>query len=135
VSAPGQPATREDWQEKRRLQKARQMAANRHTYRQLEQAEVWSKQLTEDPNWNIFLQCLQALRNRTLQALEAARTADETSADFSSEGMARRTADRRALLGRIQTLDEVIALPRDVMEEGEIARELVAEIEKAGAEG
>jgi hypothetical protein len=121
----------EEWLELRRKQRARSILDQRHRLTQLEQAEVWAKRLTQDIHWNVFLQCLQALRNRSVRELEEAEAVERGTADFSYEGMAKRQAHRACIQTRILTLDEVLELPRDIMEEGAIARELLKKAETA----
>lgn len=130
----GVPILEEDaWRQNRKAQRARAILDQRHRLSQLEQAEVWAGQLTNTPSWDVFLQCLQALHDRAARELQAAEVMERGSADFSQAGMAQRMANRSCIQTRILTLNEVMNLPKNILEEGEIARELLKQAETDAA--
>lgn len=131
----GSGFTETSYQSVAKRRRAQQILQGRGSFRQLEQAEVWAAQLTKDANWNVFLQVLAAQRKETadhLDRIEASELMPGTG--YDPVGMATTRAAKQALKARLDTLDEVMALPKDIIEDGGIAREIVkkAEIDAEG---
>ena len=98
------------------------------------QAEVGAKQLTSSPAWNWFLQILSKLKEDAEQALAAIDEQARTSEDFSHAELAHIQAIRRAWDMRIQTLDEVMALPAEIIDHSDKAKERLKALNHAESE-
>jgi len=80
---------------------------------QLRQAEVPITKLTQDPNWNYYLSLLQSKIEESTMSLRAAQ--EDRTVDFSHAVLAERRAQVLAWQARIDTLEEVLHLPTDIL--------------------
>ena len=110
---------------------AKREAARAPNYRSLEQSEAASKQLTSSPAWNWFLQILSKLKENAEEGLAAVDEQARTSEDFSHAELAHTQAIRRAWDMRIQTLSEVMALPVEIIDNSEKAKERLESLNHA----
>ena len=115
--------TRKEATELARRREVKRAEERRPQILALAQAEVASKQLTSSPAWNWYVQILSKLKENAEQALAAIDEQARTSEDFSHATLAHRQAVRRAWDMRIQTLDEVMALPAEIVDHSEKAKE------------
>lgn len=124
--------SRNDWLLEVGKAKRNRETARVPQYKGLAQAEVGAKQLTSHPAWNGFVQILSALKEKSEEYLAAVNAEARISEDFSHEGLARVQAARRALHARIFTLEEVIDLPRQIIDDGQKAKEKLEALNHAG---
>ena len=126
--------TEKEWREMKRRAETRRTSEREPYYRGLAQSEVGSKQLTNHPAWNWFLQILTSTKVESERALAAIDAQARISDDFSHEGLSRVQALRRAWHSRIATLEEVIALPSQIIDDAEKAREKLRALNYAESE-
>ena len=91
------------------------------------QSEIVAKQVTSSAAWNSFLQMLAALKEESEKALAEIDLQARTSEDFSHEELAHTQAIRRGWDMRIRTLDEVMALPAEIIDGAARAKERLKE--------
>lgn len=110
------------------LLKAKKRESVQQSLGMLEQAEVSHKSLTGFPEWDLYLQELQA-------RLESARKAKESfSAELESPETVDPIEERRLknriliLTERIGTLDACINLPTDILKQAQDARDSLAKL-------
>ena len=90
--------------------------------RQLAQAEVPMTAITSTKEWDYFLSLLQAqidMLDNSLQAMEQGHVLDPS---FSYEDMARQKALMMQVRAQKETLEEVLGLPKQIIEQGEKAK-------------
>jgi len=100
-------------------------------YRALGQAEVGAAQLTNHAAWNWFLQLLASAKAESEQFLEGINANARISDDFSYETLSKVQAIRRVLDARIKTLEEVMALPAQILDDAKIAKRKLGELKSA----
>lgn len=96
----------------------------------LVQAQVKMELLTGDPHWDRFLSYLQSssdAMHEILSGLEK-RICDPGLVDPAQIMEAKMSIAR--MMGRIETMDAVIGLPKDIIESGEKAKERLGDLEK-----
>jgi hypothetical protein len=126
------PFTREDWQKMKKAAVLRRDAERSPYYRGLAQSEVGAKQLTQHSAWNWFLQILTANREQAETYLAKMDQELRSSTDFSYETLALAQATRLAWGARIDALNEVIALPSQIVDDAKLAKEKLEELNRAG---
>lgn len=127
--------SRQEWlklREKKRLQKTAERAPY---YRGLIQSEVASKQLTNHPAWNWFLQLLAGSKQKTEAELASFEAQMRLSGDFSHQALAGSQATRLVYSERLRTLEEVMSLPSRILDEAGNAREKLKELNLAESQG
>jgi hypothetical protein len=115
--------TEKDWQEWQQRAARKRDAERVPYYRELAQAEVGAAQLTQHAAWNWFLQVLSAKKAVLEKDLAEIERASCVSNDFSHEMLARVQAARRAMRARIETYEEVMALPAQVVSDAKNAKQ------------
>ena len=126
--------TRKEANELARRREAKRAAERAPHDRALEQSEVAAKQVTSSPAWNWYLQILSKLKENAEQALAAIDEQARTSEDFSHAELAHTQAIRRAWDMRIQTLDEVMAWPAEIIDHSDKAKERLKALNHAESE-
>lgn len=103
------------------------------TARLLEQSVVSAESLTNDPNWNVFLQYLQSdmkrwegMRDGMLNILRDPTVVNHEQIIAAKIGYAE--AD-----GYIKALQAVIAKPKDIVDDGKDARALLGRLDEQSA--
>ena len=122
---------RAEWQEMLARKALERDAKRKPALTAMVQAEVGSGQLTAHQAWNWFLQILEARKQEAEEALAAIDVHARTSGDFSHEGLMRVQGDRRAWHSRIVTLEEVMGLPAQIVDDAEKAKELLESLKHA----
>jgi len=90
----------------------------------LPQAEVSAKHLTGEPNWDVFLQYLSAEVSRLIDVEESANhVLQSPSVTAHDQMMTAKIQLHRAMSAR-QILEDVISLPKRLIEAGEAASSL-----------
>ncbi len=104
---------------------ADQRATARTNLEQLLQAEVRMENLTNDADWNIFLQYVQSALNKTeAQLAEAVKSLSSRNVSSPDEIMHYKFLVTE-LTGRVSALRGVIELPAQIKESGEQAKSLM----------
>jgi hypothetical protein len=129
------PFTREDWLQLKKGAALRRDAERSPYYKGLVQAEVGAKQLTQHSAWNWFLQILTANKQQAEHQLAGIDEKLRSSDDFSHTALARAQAARLVWAERIRTLDEVIALPAQIVDDAKVAKGKLEELKRAESEG
>jgi hypothetical protein len=80
----------------------------------MERAQVDAKRLTDSPEWNIYLQQVEALNERDCKALEALQSALETPTYMTADACQRLQFDCAVLIARIQARNECIDIPKRI---------------------
>lgn len=112
-----------DWKalQQTRVAKARQRA--RPVLEEHVQAAVHASQLTSSSTWNTFLQMLQPKLDEAaaaLEGLEGRFSSPEMLTDDELRGLREQAM---LLTERINTITEVLEMPREIMLKGEASRE------------
>ena len=115
--------TEKEWRERVVRAGAAREAKREPFYRGIVQAEVATEQLTSHPAWNWFCQVLSAYRDDAKEALAAIDAEAMVSNDFSHENLARIQSARRDWHSRITTLEEVMNLPKQIVDDAGKAKE------------
>jgi hypothetical protein len=123
--------TREDWVGMKKRAELKRDSERAPYYRGLAQSEVGAKQLTQHSAWNWFLQILTANKEQAEHQLQLMDEKMRSSDDFSHETLARAQASRLAWAERIRTLEEVIALPSQIVDDAKRAKEKLVELNRA----
>ena len=125
---------RREYTEFAKRREAKRAATRVQNVRAIEQSEVAAKQLTNSPAWNWFLQIVAALKLNSEAALGEIDAQARVSSDFSHEGLSHVQAIRRGWFVRIATLDEVMDLPGQIIDDAQKAEELLNALKHAESE-
>lgn len=112
---------REEWDDFRKDERVRRLLGRQQLFTQLAQAEVPAQLLLQDQNFNYFLSLLQQRLETSQSQLAAEEEKRRRSTDFDHANLARAQAACIAWQARIDLLEEIISLPRQIIDDGEIA--------------
>jgi hypothetical protein len=112
------PFDRQDYEEHLETVKRDLLQSRRHELERLAQAPVAMAALTGDPNWDVFLQILQADLEKVRIALEALKERMVDSIDVNPETLVLERIQAKVYQSQILTLEKVIGLPKQIKEEG-----------------
>jgi hypothetical protein len=115
--------------ERQRAQREEQKThATARDFHFLTQASVAAKNLTGTAHWDLFLRYAQGAAEHT--KVELAKAAQAlVSPGLNADGLADLRARAIRLDERIKTIEAMITLPKDVINEGEKARSLLERLE------
>ena len=115
------PRAREDFE--KRMRETRRLDVKRHErdLRQMAQAAPAVDVLTKSAEWNYFMSLLQAKIDELTALLEGLTQALAASTDYDMASMAREKACVQAITAQRDTLQNVLALPKQIIEHGEKA--------------
>ena len=122
---------RREWQEMLARKALERDSKRKPVLTAMTQAEVGAGQLTAHQAWNWFLQILEAEKQVAKEALAAVNAQAQTSEDFSHEALMRQQALRRAWHSRIVTLDWVMGVPAQIVDDAEKAKEMLEALKHA----
>jgi hypothetical protein len=97
-------------------------------------AEAPLDRLTKSDEWNFFVKILQNHLVVAKANMEAVEQLERDSTDFSPAPMASRKCAVREWMSRIQTLEEMLDLPKILIEDAGKAKEMLREAEDHGQE-
>jgi len=121
----------EDWVGREKTGKADSVRRSIPDLRAKHHAALSIAEVTGDEHWDRFLQIVQGRIEEVTQMRDEARNRLETSDDFSAESLINQKLAVR-LYGRdIEALQWVIGLPKDILEDGDRAKELLGTIDES----
>jgi hypothetical protein len=91
----------------------------------IERAALAASQVTGDEYWDLFLSVINERLESRRKSLEDFRNKLEISNDFSTEALINQKLSIRQLGCEIEALEWVTGLPKELMEKGERAKELL----------
>ncbi len=116
---------RQDWDEHLLSRKRGQTQTNQRELRRVALGMTGAKQLTGDPNWDVYLGVVQALIDGVAGDIESARILLADGLDTEHAVMLEQKMKLQFLRGRLLALEEVIGIPAVLLEQGEKAAELL----------
>jgi len=114
---------RDDWEDLRRRKTQEKTNGRTWSLEFLAQAEVHQKNLTGQPEWDRFLSYLTEFGERLEAERAAAKDALLAPETVNHDDVMRLKLVIADLGGMIRCLNTILALPRDIVETGEKARE------------
>lgn len=126
--------TEKEWLALKKRAEQKREAERTQYYKGLAQAEVGASNLTQHAAWNWFLQILAAHKENAERYLAAVEQKLRDSDDFSHEGLARVQATRLTWGSRIRTLEEVMALPAQIVDDAQAAEKTLKALKRAESE-
>lgn len=106
---------------------------NRDTLRMLSQAAVSAAHLTSDPAWDIFLAYLQDMLEKATKARDGIMAELIRPELVNADAIMQRRVAVIRLNERIDLLNHIIAMPREIKAQGAIADERLNELQEAEA--
>ncbi len=94
----------------------------------LVQAEVKMELLTGNPHWDIFLSYIQSTLDGLKDRLFAARNSLCSSSTVNPDLITALKLEIAEVGGMVKSMEAVLSLPKGIMEEGEKAREILADL-------
>ena len=113
---------RQDHQRVVELRKRDHAKAREQELRQAAQAEIPIKDVTGSEAWDYFLSLLQAEVAKIDNALDSLQESTATDFDYDHASLARNKALTQQLMVQKETLAQVIALPKQIIDQGEKAK-------------
>ena len=121
--------TRKDYAKLVKDQQKRRVKAREREVRQVAQAVAPMDKLTHSQEWDFFLSILQDEMNGMAAVLETLQDAANQDMSFEPHIMAARKAQIMKVATQRATLEQVIGLPKEIMEKGEDAKLALESIE------
>ncbi len=106
---------------------------NRSMLRMLSQAAVSANHLTADPSWDIFLSYLQDMLEKATKARDGIMLELARPDLVNPDAVLQRRIGVIRLNERIDLLNFIIAMPKDIKKTGTLAAEQLKELEEAEA--
>jgi BMFP domain-containing protein YqiC len=122
---------RTEWRLVKERLKQQREAGREQFYRGVAQAEIGAKQVTQHAAWNWFLQILSAHKEIAKEYLAALDAKQRNSFDFSPEALANAQAARLTWATRVSTLEEIMGLPQQIVDDAKKAQEKLEELNRA----
>ena len=113
---------REDWDRTTEKRKWETVKRREREITQVAQATVPMTALMGDPNWDFFLSMLQSKVEELATHLTALHDAQEHDMSCDPVTLSQQKARMMASAVQKATLEQVIALPKQIIEKGESAR-------------
>ncbi len=114
-----------------RKQEVRAHRSERATLTPVALAAVPAGRLTQSEEWNFFLRMLQNRLELAEQNLLEIEKADRENTDFDPVRMSTLKSARREWAQRIDTLNEVMELPKEILADAQKAKKLLEEKDRA----
>ena len=121
--------TYDEYQKRLETKKAEKAAEHRPQLQMLAQAEIKARNLTGDPIWDLFLSYLQAFLETTEDQQRAFESALTDSKTVDHAGILVAKIGAAECKSRVETLEAVISLPKDLIEMGQEATALLERME------
>lgn len=99
--------------------------------RELHRAALASAQITGDEHWDFFLSIVQAKLSSLRELKKSALDKLENSDNFTTEDLINDKLAVRLYGREIEALTWVINLPQDLMEQGELTKQLLGSIDES----
>ncbi len=90
---------------------------------QLRRAQLDAERLTELPEWNVYLQQVEALNEADRAALAGAQSSSELGIYLSPEKCAQLEFERALLRAKIQARNECIEIPKAIIQRATATRD------------
>ena len=113
---------REEWDKLVETRKRETVKRREREIRQVAQAKVPAAALLEDPNWDFFLSLLQAKVEELESHLRALHGAQEHDMSCDPVTLSQQKAQMMSAAVQKATLEQVIAFPKQIIEQGEKAQ-------------
>ena len=101
--------------------------------RMVAQAAVRAENLTGDPNWDYFLSILQDTIERTSALASGFRAKLEAPGNVSHETLLECKMALRECLARQSTLESVMTIPKELIQNGEVAAATLSRLDAGTA--
>ena len=105
---------------RKKLEDARKSSHVEHNVeyklRQLRRAEVDARNLTQSPEWDVYLQQVAALNEADEQALHGLRGSSDTGIYMSPEQCHQLEFERAMLRAKIQARNECVEIPKTILQ-------------------
>ncbi|MEE8327060.1 MAG: hypothetical protein V3R58_08510 [candidate division NC10 bacterium] len=119
---------REEWETGLKQKRKELVRARKHELEVLAQSPIAMESLTGDATWDPFLQILQSKIEKATRALDLLKEQMVEAGLVDHEGLLQQKIQAKIFQTEIETLKDVIALPMQIRESGEQAKEALDEL-------
>ncbi len=116
---------RQDWDDHVELRRKQTTRINQKEIRRVALGTVPAKQLTGDPHWDTFLSVVQSKIVDVTSEIESRKSVLVDGLDTNHESLLEQKMILWKLRSRLDTLEEIVGIPKDLLAQGEKAQELL----------